>query len=92
LIRVAGSARESAKGGAASADATEGDYRLVDAAYEKRSIAVFSNLHPAGFDALMRKTLATASVDRLLHHAHVFQTSGELIRLTQPSPGKASSL
>ena len=29
-------------------DAAEGLYRLVDAAYEKRSVAVSSNLHPAG--------------------------------------------
>ena len=52
-------------------DAAEGLYRLVDAAYEKRSIALSSNLHPAGFDELMPKTLATATVDRLLHHAHL---------------------
>src|SRR6476661_8197485 len=49
----------------------EGLYRLVDAAYEKRSIAISSNLHPAAFDELMPKTLATATVDRLLHHAHL---------------------
>jgi hypothetical protein len=42
-------------------DATEGLYRLVDAAYEKRSVAVSSNLHPAGFDELMPETLATAT-------------------------------
>lgn len=30
------------------ADAAEGLYRLVDAAYEKRSVAISSNLHPAG--------------------------------------------
>jgi DNA replication protein DnaC len=54
-----------------SPDAAEGFYRLVDAAYEKRSVAVSSNVHPAGFDELMAKTLATATVDRLLHHAHV---------------------
>ena len=48
----------------------KGLYRLVDAAYEKRSIAFSSNLHPAAFDELMPKTLATATVDRLLHHAH----------------------
>ena len=30
-----------------SQDAAEGLYRLVDAAYEKRSVAVSSNLHPA---------------------------------------------
>jgi DNA replication protein DnaC len=39
------------------ADAAEGLYRLVDAAYEKRSVAISSNLHPAGFDELMPKTL-----------------------------------
>ncbi|WP_257963049.1 ATP-binding protein, partial [Micrococcus luteus] len=57
-------------------DAAEGLYRIVDAAYEKRSVAISSNLHPAGFDELMPKTLATATVDRLLHHAHVCQTTG----------------
>ena len=61
---------------------------VVDAVYEKRSIAVSSNLHPAGFDELMPKTLATATVDRLLHHAHVCQTSGDSIRLTQALAGK----
>ena len=66
----------------------EGLYRIVDAAYEKRSIALSSNLHPAGFDELMPKTLATATVDRLLHHAHICQTSGDSIRLTQALDGK----
>ena len=70
------------------ADAAEGLYRLVDAAYEKRSIALSSNLHPAGFDELMPKTLATATVDRLLHHAHICQTSGDSVRLTQAMAGK----
>jgi DNA replication protein DnaC len=69
-------------------DAAEGLYRLVDAAYEKRSVAVSSNLHPSGFDELMPKTLATATVDRLMHHAHVCQTSGDSIRLTQALAGK----
>ena len=69
-------------------DAAEGLYRLVDAAYEKRSVAVSSNLHPAGFDELMPKTLATATVDRLLHHAHICQTSGDSIRLSQAMAGK----
>lgn len=32
-----------------SPDAAEGFYRLVDAAYERRSVAVSSNLHPSGF-------------------------------------------
>jgi hypothetical protein len=41
-------------------DAAEALFPLVDAAYEKRSLALTSNLHPAGFDELMPKTLATA--------------------------------
>lgn len=59
-----------------SPDAAEGFYRLVDAAYERRAMAVSSNLHPSGFDEIMPKTLATATVDRLLHHAHVVVISG----------------
>ena len=72
-------------------DAAEGLYRLVDAAYEKRSIAILSNLHPAAFDELMPKTLATATVDRLLHHAHVCQTTGESVRLSQALAGQGVS-
>jgi hypothetical protein len=58
-----------------AADAAEGLYRLVDAAYEKRSVAISSNLHPSGFDELMSKKLATTTVDRPLHHAHFCQIS-----------------
>src|SRR5438105_4716892 len=71
-----------------SPDAAEGFYRLVDAADEKRSVAVSSNVHPAGFDELMPKTLATATVDRLLHHAHVCLTSGDSVRFAQATTGK----
>ena len=63
-------------------------YRVVDAAYEKRSLALSSNLHPAVFDELMPKTIANATVDRLLHHAHVVITNGDSIRLTQAPRGK----
>jgi DNA replication protein DnaC len=69
-------------------DTAEALYRIVDAAYEKRSIALSSNLHPAGFDELMPKTIANATVDRLMHHAHVVVTSGDSIRLTQATHGK----
>jgi DNA replication protein DnaC len=69
-------------------DAAEGFYRLVDACYEKRSLAVSSNLHPAGFDEIMPKTLATATVDRLLHHAHICVTDGQSYRLAQATAGK----
>ena len=36
----------------------------------------------------MPKTLATATVDWLMHHAHLCQTTGDSIRLPRPSPGK----
>ena len=71
-----------------SADAAEGLYRLVDAAYEKRSLALSSNLHPSGFDQLMDKTIASALVDRLMHHAHVIVTEGESVRLADATSGK----
>ncbi len=71
----------------AGQDAAEALYRVVDAAYERRSVAVTSNLHPAGFDTIMPKTLATAAVDRLLHHAHVVLTDGTSHRLTQATAG-----
>jgi DNA replication protein DnaC len=70
-------------------DAAEGLYRLVDAAYEQRSVAISSNLHPSGFDELMPKTLAGATVDRLLHHAHLCDTTGgESVRLAQATAGQ----
>ena len=72
-----------------SSDAAEALFRVVDAAYEKRSIAISSNIHPAGFDELMPKTLATATVERLLHHAHVVITDGQdSYRLAQATAGK----
>jgi DNA replication protein DnaC len=69
-------------------DAAEAFYRIVDTAYERRSIAVTSNIHPSGFDSIMPKTLATATVDRLLHHAHLVTTQGDSHRLQQALDGK----
>lgn len=72
-----------------SAEAAEALFRLVDAAYEKRSLAITSNIHPSGFDELMPQTLAAATVDRLLHHSHVIVTEGaDSYRLTQATEGK----
>ncbi|WP_425444504.1 ATP-binding protein [Streptomyces alboverticillatus] len=68
--------------------AAEAFYRVIDAAYERRSVIVTSNLHPSGFDTIMPKTLATAAVDRLLHHAHIVLTEGTSLRLTQATTGK----
>ena len=72
----------------AGQEAAEAFYRVIDAAYERRSVAVTSNLHPSGFDTIMPKTLATASVDRLLHHAHVVLTDGASYRLAEATAGK----
>mgnify|MGYP002683276767 CR=1 FL=1 len=51
----------------------------------------WGDMHPSGFDTLMPKTLATATVDRLLHHAHVCQTTGESVRLSQALAGQGVS-
>ncbi len=71
----------------AGADEAEALYRLIDAAYEKRSLIVTSNLHPARFDTIFPRGLATAAVDRLLHHAHVIVTEGQSHRLTEAVAG-----
>jgi hypothetical protein len=72
----------------AGQDAAEAFYRITDAAYERRSVAVTSNIHPSGFDTIMPKTLATATVDRLLHHAHLVLTKGDSHRLAEALTGK----
>jgi DNA replication protein DnaC len=71
----------------AGQDAAEALYRVVDAAYERRSVIVTSNLHPSGFDTIMPKTLATATVDRLLHHAHLVIAEGGSQRLAEALAG-----
>ncbi|WP_420810601.1 ATP-binding protein [Jiangella asiatica] len=61
---------------------------MVDAAYESRSIAVTSSIHSSSFDTIMPKTLATATVDRLLRHAHLATTKGDSHRLAKALAGK----
>ena len=42
---------------------------FTDAAYERRSLAISSNLHPSGFDELMPKTtVSNLTVDRVMNH------------------------
>jgi DNA replication protein DnaC len=62
-------------------DAAEGLYRVVDAKPLRRDL--LEPAPPDGFDELIPNTLATATVDRLLHPAHICQTSGDSIRLAQ---------
>jgi DNA replication protein DnaC len=49
---------------------------------------VSSNLAPSGFDEIMPKTIATATVGRFLQHAHRVVTKGESYRLTQAASRK----
>jgi DNA replication protein DnaC len=60
-------------------DAAEAFYRII---------AVTSNIHPSGFDTIMPKTLAGASTDRLMHHAHLVTTTGDSHRLAEALAGK----
>jgi DNA replication protein DnaC len=71
----------------AGQEAAEAFYRVIDAAYERRSTVVTSNIHPSGFDSIMPKTLATATVDRLLHHADLVTTKGDSHRLAEALAG-----
>ena len=72
-------------------ETAEAFFRVIGAANETRSIALSSNLHPAGFDELMPKAIANPAVDRLLHHAHLVLTQGDSIRLTQATAGKGAA-
>jgi DNA replication protein DnaC len=67
------------------AEAAEALFRVIDAAYERRSVAISSNIHPGGFDQLLPATIATAAVDRFMHHAHVVVNRGRLLPV-RPSP------
>ncbi|MGC4953833.1 IS21-like element helper ATPase IstB [Actinomadura citrea] len=65
----------------------EAFYRIIDTAYERRSIILTSNTHPSGFDSIMPKTMATAAIDRLMHHAHLIVTTGDSFRFTEAKNG-----
>jgi DNA replication protein DnaC len=64
--------------------AAEHLFRFVSAAYEKRSLIVSTNVqfeHWTRF--LPDETVATAILDRLLHHCHVVRLRGESFRLRE---------
>ena len=60
-------------------------FNLVSELYEKDSLIITSN---KGFDTwaemLGDEVMTTALLDRLLHHAKVFNLDGESYRLTCP--------
>ena len=68
---------------------SEALYRVVNACYEKTSMIVTSNFPIGSFDEIITpKSLASALVDRLAHHAHLIETKGDSIRLAQALSGK----
>jgi DNA replication protein DnaC len=69
----------------AGQDAAEAFYRITDAAYERRSVPVTSNIHPSGFDSIMPKTLATATVDNRSTHGFPGLASGRVTASQQVS-------
>lgn len=67
-----------------SMDDTASDhiYQLVAKAYEQRSLIITSNLNFAEWGTLFSSTSTAAAVlDRLLHHAHVFNMKGDSYRM-----------
>ena len=57
-------------------------FRLICSRYEIGSIILTSNKHFSDWGKLMSDTvIATATLDRLLHHAHVINIRGDTYRL-----------
>ena len=57
-------------------------FRLISQRYEHGSIILTSNKYFSGWGELLSdNVLATALLDRLLHHAHVLNIRGETYRL-----------
>jgi DNA replication protein DnaC len=70
--------------GYVSMDETASDhiFQLVTRAYEKRSLIVTSNLDFSEWGTLFANmSTAAAILDRLLHHAHVFNLRGDSYRV-----------
>jgi DNA replication protein DnaC len=64
--------------------AAEHLFRFVAAAYEKRSLIVTTNVAFERWTSFLPdETVATAILDRLLHHCHVIRLAGESYRLRE---------
>ena len=64
--------------------AAEHFFRFIAAAYERRSLIVSTNVSFERWtDFLPEETVATAILDRLLHHCHVIRLAGESYRLRE---------
>ena len=74
-------------------DAATAFFSLVSARYERGSIILTSNKGFAEWGELLGDTvIATAILDRLLHHSHVLNIRGESYRLRDKRPGRSVDL
>lgn len=63
-------------------------FRLISAAYEKRSVAIASHTPFEEWGRFLTdQPTAVAILDRLCHHAHIITTSGDSWRLTHRTTG-----
>ena len=57
-------------------------FQLIDRRYEKRSTIITTNINFSSWDDIFKDpVLASAILDRILHHAHVVQITGKSYRL-----------
>lgn len=57
-------------------------FQLIDRRYEKRSTIITTNINFSKWDEIFRdSTIASAILDRVLHHAHVVNITGKSYRL-----------
>lgn len=57
-------------------------FQFIAKAYEQRSLVITSNLNFAEWGTLFSNTSTAAAIlDRLLHHAHVFNMKGGSYRM-----------
>ncbi|UGQ11062.1 hypothetical protein LO772_30345 [Yinghuangia sp. ASG 101] len=70
----------------ASANTPEGFNRRGDAPYERKSLAISSNVHPSRLTRPCRKPLPPLR-DRRLHHALVIVISGDNRQLSETVNG-----
>uniref|UniRef100_UPI00131A6041 ATP-binding protein n=1 Tax=Pseudonocardia dioxanivorans TaxID=240495 RepID=UPI00131A6041 len=68
-------------------------FRLVAAAYERRSLAISSHWPFDQWGRFMPEhTTAVSLLDRLLHHAHVVVTSGASYRMREARTAKGAPI
>ncbi len=71
-------------------EVTDDLFEIVKSRYEKKSIIITTNRNFEDWGLLFGdQVLASAILDRLLHHAHIFKLTGESYRMKQYTEKKA---